>query len=99
MSGSKSLIVNSNGLFNIKPTALLSANSVSKTIVLLNELSFNIEGSAISKFPLFGLIISLFIETNIHILSQKKNSLKNKRVLYNLKCCLSLQLRLNLHLL
>jgi hypothetical protein len=57
MSGSKSWIVNSKGLFNIKPIALLSEISVSSMMVLLNVLSFSIEGAAISKFPVVGSII------------------------------------------
>jgi hypothetical protein len=57
MSGNKSLMVNSKGLFKIKPTTFLGVSSVSKTMLLLNELSFKIAGSAINKFPFCGLIV------------------------------------------
>tara|TARA_B100000768_G_C11128137_1_gene310540 strand:- start:526 stop:735 length:210 start_codon:yes stop_codon:yes gene_type:complete len=62
ISGNKSLRVKSKALFNIKPTALFSVNSVIRIIDLLNELSFNIEGSATSNFPLVGLITLFFYD-------------------------------------
>ena len=59
MSGNKSLILYSNGLFKIKPTELVAVCSVNKTIALLKELSFRMAGSATNNLPFLGCSLDM----------------------------------------